>query len=73
MKKKFFNLNQDNFEEKITKIEDYLDGEPGGIMTQHLDGFKHTIQFVRELNGLNNLDEFFNSNDGNNLLFVFNK
>ena len=64
MSEKFFNLNNDEFEEKITKIEDYLDGDPGGIMAKNLEGFKRTIQFVKELKDLDCLDRFFDSNEG---------
>ena len=64
MKKKFFDLDDDVFNEKIQKIEDYLDNSPGGIMAKNLEGFKHIIQFAKELSKLNDLNAFFDSNLG---------
>lgn len=64
MTDKFFELDNDEFNEKIQKIEDYLDSEPGGIMTRNLDGFKHTIKFVKELRELEDLNSFFDSKEG---------
>ena len=64
MTEKFFNLENQDFNEKIQKIEDYLDSEPGGIMTKNLDGFKHTIKFVKELRNLEDLNKFFDSTEG---------
>lgn len=64
MTDKFFNLDHDEFSQKIQKIEDYLDSEPGGIMTRNLDGFKRTIEFVKELRELEDLNKFFDSTAG---------
>jgi hypothetical protein len=64
MKKNFFELDEDKFNEKIRQIEDYLDSDPGGIMSKNLEGFKNIIQFVKELNTLVDLNQFFDSNEG---------
>ena len=65
MKEKFLKLEEDDFNEKIKKIEDYLDSDPGGIMSKNLEGFKNIIQFVKELKLLEDLNQFFDSNEGN--------
>ena len=62
MKNKLFILKDNVFDEKIQKIEDYLDKSPEGFNVKNLQAFKHMIQFVKELRKLKDLNAFFYSN-----------
>lgn len=57
----FLELKAKKFAQKIRKIEDYLNDEPGGHLSKVLSHFKVIVEFIKKIKKLENLDKFFKS------------
>lgn len=61
----FLNKDSERLSNKIGKVNDYLNDNPGGYNKKIIDSFKIIVNFLKKLKDLKNLDVFFDEKKGN--------